>query len=263
MTTNAFFNEFVQRQISNAGNQTPATLNLVHGTTAFKLRAILNEGKIVPNECEILNENVIFTFYARPSYRSKNADQPLYRPLNAPVYIIFDSNVLTTAVTAFPFDTGAFGYGFLRRFVPEELGLKDFSFEPSDKALRALVECYFESNERYLLNSPLAIPNIAEDAFEATTLASVLQRKNTDDPLDDRASTFEIGLGREVEFSVENIKAVILPQSLADGPDIAGLLKEMGIPIHFYDFVEGFSWNQYAALILALIKRYYKDNGKL
>lgn len=253
----------MERLIAKGSNSLPNALCLVHGTTAFNLRQILRDDILTPKYCDVIKETVVFTFYGRPAYRISTSGQSLYETLKAPVYILLKENLFRDAITGYPFDSGAFGLELYQRFVDDELALDSFKFSPSEDAVKCLVECYFENNARYVRNSPLAIPAVEEGAFEATALGKVLARKNVDDRLDDRASTIEIGLSNNIPISNANIEAVILPQQLADSGDIGDVLKEKNIQVYFYDFVNGYSWDQYTALILSLIKTHYHQVGRL
>lgn len=257
MTTDLYFDESVKRLITKNSNRFPNTLSLVHGTTAFDLRQILRDGFLKANMCEVVNEKVVFTFYGRPAYKINDSGVPLNQTLNAPVYLLLKKQLFKEAVTGFPFDSGAFAREFYRHFVEEKMTLESFKFEPSENAVKAILECYFESNIRYLNNNPLRAPNVTEGDFEATVLANLLNRTNINQPLDDRASTIEIGLAKDVTINKENIEAIILPQQLADSGDIGAKIKHIGIEAYFYDFINGYSWDQYIALILAQIKDHY------
>jgi len=211
----------------------------------------------------VIDETVVFTFYGRPAYRISSSDKPLYETLKAPVYILLKDDLFGDAITGYPFDSGAFKLELYNHFVEHELDLESFKFSPSGEAAKSLVECYFENNERYMRNSPLAISGVEEDEFEARTLGKVLTRRNVNDRLDDRASTLEIGLSNDIPISNTNIEAVILPQQLADGDAIGRKLKDKEIATYFYDFTNGYSWDQYTALILSLIKNHYDASGRL
>ena len=263
MKSNQYFDEFVKRLVEKNSNQLPSTLSLVHGTTAYDLRQILRDGFLKANLCEVVKEEVVFTFYGRPAYRVKDSGVPLNQTVNAPAYLLLNKHLLKEALTGFPFDSGAFANEFYNHFIGDEQKLESFKFDPSENAVRALLECYFENNNQYLRNNPLRAPNVSEGEFEATVLANLFNRTNLNQPVDDRASTIEIGLGNDIVISNENIEAIIIPEQFADSGDIGSKIKELDIELYFYDFVNGYSWDQYIALILSLIKNHYRAAGLL
>src|SRR5882672_10801104 len=90
-----FFRRFIDLHAVTAPTDMQL-LPLTHGTKAIKLRDILTAGRIeLPREpCQVLKEKLIFTFYARPSYRVNPGAGGLKRPAGAPTYLLLKERAL-------------------------------------------------------------------------------------------------------------------------------------------------------------------------
>jgi len=248
-------------------NNLPATnkisvLPLTHGTTAHNLRDMMDKKEIRPFLCDTLGKEVVFTFYGRPAYRPKNTEQALYQEVGAPVFLILSPDLIAKSGLAHPFDTGANNSGLYEAFLGDAPTLADFSFDPTQTSLPALVGRFYGDNRSYLKNSPDRFASFNGDEFEAKAYHAALMDARRKGSGDERASTIEIAISDKISIEKKHILFAIVPDVLIDGGDTIEALIEAEISIEPYMFRPGMSWSNYMSQIYSLVEGRYKS-GKL
>lgn len=194
-------------------------LPLLHSCKAIVFRDILESNRLKLQPCEILNEELIYTFYGVPSYRSKHK-QYSQDLANFLVAIILDTNKINDKIyRSFPFDSGAFCLKKMENFFDEYNTLEDFDLKNNSyDGAKMVVKTFYDNNENYLKNIPV-IKEFLPSQFEANSYMNLISRRNTGD-LDDRASSIEILYNNYIELTAETVHQIILPLKLADDPGI-------------------------------------------
>ncbi len=249
------FEKFVTKLTST--NSLPV-LPLTHGTTAFGLRDIVNEGELKVNMCDTLQRDLIFTFYGRPSYRPKDAEKSFYQNVGAPVFLILSPDLIAKSDLAHPFDSGADKLGLYKPHFGEKAKLSDFSFNPSQNSLKALIEKFYGDNKAYMSNLPKNDAGLSGDEFEAKAYHASLMDGRREGAGDERASSIEITLYENVTIRRKHVKLAVIPDVLADSGETIDKLNAIGFPIETYSFRPGLSWSDYMALIYDLVENWYK-----
>lgn len=211
-------------------------LGLTHITSSYTLRSIIEDGKVLPTLCKTLKQPLIYTFYGRASFRSKNDFVPTDLPSLFPSVLIFDPKLVPTPRYVFGFDSGAFISGQIDEYLHPHMPLFDFLLSPEPESAARLVNAIFADADSYLNNRPTPRLSISSSDFEAESYLRIVTGGRGSNRLDDRTSTPEIVFADAIEIAPAVI-AAILPDTLAVDEAIGGKLKKSGIRIYEYPFV--------------------------
>jgi hypothetical protein len=129
--------------------QTPnePTLPFVHMTDAWVLNRILTSDLLQPRKCPYFNEDLLYLFYGRPSYRPNAKELASSLSFMAPVCFVLRPESLSFIARMFPFDSGAFHNGLFQDFLHPQMTIADFALEPDLQNPARLVNGFFGSNE--------------------------------------------------------------------------------------------------------------------
>lgn len=224
------FTEFINRFEPSL----PA-MPLIHTTDAYRFsRHILKKRLIEPQPCEIFEEDLLYFFYGRPSYRV-NSNQKKSFSAAYPVGIILHPDAVKYAKRVYPFDTGAYAGGlfedymykdftldsFLVDLCLEESGLISISDIPSK-----IIAAFFENNTNYYYADKFrSIPDrdMEFDSFEAECYLELIRTK-AEKVFDDRRSSIEVQIAETVDVLKDSIWAIVLPQSFLENERIQNVI---------------------------------------
>lgn len=221
---------FAQYIAGNAPAQ-PA-LPLVHGTDMFHFTKIGASGAVAPTPCPVFNEDLVYLFYGRPSYRVGAHIQPRRTLLYAPTCFLFKPQVATNIARVYPFDTGGYHAGLYKDYLHASMTLDDFMVGNAPEAPARIVSAFFGDNERYYKGQqrPLTV-NLS--AHEVQVYYDMLASTGATE-MDDRVCTIEVQATDSVAIS-GNLVGLVLPSPAMDDSAIADLvLTEWKVPFLTY-----------------------------
>jgi hypothetical protein len=234
------------------------SLPLSHGTKAITLRDILAAGRIeLPRDpCQVLKDRLIFTFYARPSYRVNPNAGGLKRPAGAPTYVLLKQKAFDTAKMAYALDTGAFALNLYSGDIESDIRPLDFGFGPSVNDVKKVVYYFFGSNESYMNNLPRVDVNVPNGFDEVQAFYDVI---STSGKNDERKSSIEVCLNSAIPLDPDWVQCLIVPDLLAEAENYGIVARGLGIDVRSYRFVPGYRPADYTGRILDAVLQYYRE----
>lgn len=189
----------------------PATplLPLFHVCDALGFRGIQKEETLKTNNCTVFQQDLLYFFYGRPSYRIRGHGVPTSNPSLLPVCFVLDFEKIGPPHHVYPFDSGAAHANMFVDFFPDECGNADFALTPNCEAPARIVSCFYETNWRYFLEEGAAREIKAMD-IEAQVYQNLLENKG-DTKYDNRRSTVEVAYAAHVPLTKENFLAIVIP----------------------------------------------------
>jgi hypothetical protein len=213
----------------------PGKLPLIHNTDLYYFREIRNQETLLPTDCNVYGEKLLYFFYGRPSYRPHSNKNTVNAKSLLPVCLVMSRNLLPTAVRIMPFDTGAFSRSMMHPPMHESMRKEEFQLALSAEAPMRVVNMFYGGERRYFDSRPLPFIDKYEP-YEDLELDSYFRllhhRSNTE--FDDRVSAIEVQLADPVGLS-GCIHAAILPKPYLDLPGIVDQVERWGgvaIPYH-------------------------------
>lgn len=239
-----------------------STLPYFHSCSGKAFRSILASGKIEKRNCPVFDEELIYFFYGKPSYRMPDSGANTRDTSRFPICFVFSDLDDASIKRVFPFDTGALAYGFYGDICGDEKNPCCFEIG-SDKAAISLLISYLYGTET---NYFYAKPNVAMDdidalCFELRQILSFIVHYGGSD-WDSRAHSIEIQHDSDIQLSMAQIEAIILPDSYLSNPKVSDFLYNNGIlPIDYS--IQHSNPSSATEVLFANAKRYLIDKGVL
>ncbi len=238
-------------------------LPLTHVTESIHLEAILDDGQLTPQPCEVFGEKLLYAFYARPAYRG-NKEGPLHNVTFAPVCFIIDASATKQCVPVevFPFDTGALKRGVMAEDVHSDLSPFDFSLEPKVESAQRLVKIFFGNEKCYFLGGHQRPPAPDHSPTDADIVAyESLVRRSGNMMRDERVTSVEFQFKYPLLIDGK-VLAVILPQEFLDVPKIREAIRKKKISPLPYAFIPNHSVKEFVGVFYTLANGLYARKKK-
>ncbi|WP_156397391.1 hypothetical protein [Rhizobium sp. Root1204] len=162
-------------------------------------------------------------FYGRPAYKPAAGSGPSSLIDLAPVCLVIDPTVLSSAIRVLPFDSGGFA-----RYTPllgPGLTLEEFELGTSGMQPMRLISAFYDTNRNYYDQ----LPTLAERKIPITRASSRAYARLIADPsmraIDDRCGTIEVQFSTAVSLKTA-LRAVVAPAALLSDPDMQEALQE-------------------------------------
>lgn len=184
-------------------------LPLVHSTLCDSLGYIAETGALLPRDCPVFNEPLVYLFYGRPAYRSKLGQTPDTEIKFCPVCFVLKPNRIQSNLRrVFPFDSGAAKNNLFAPLI-KDYEADVFGLTPSLEAIRRFTNVFFESNGKYFLGAPRSHLVLPPDQATAAQYYQLVEATGTA-PFDDRRSAIELQY-QDAILLKDTLWAVILP----------------------------------------------------
>lgn len=257
------FREFIE----NAA-LTDDVLPLVHTTSAYSFMDICDGDEIRPTECTHFEEELIYLFYGRPSYRTQKSINSTIG-FNYPFVFIFDPQRITDIVSVFPFDSGAFFFELYTKFFDKNSKVYDFELPPDLASANRTVNAFYQSHEEYMRGPSRKNIEIASRDFEArgvhelARLPPYLSNEEEDVARDERSSSIEIQTNSPIDIK-SAIFGIVVPSPFLNEPDVVEALDRWDVQmIRTYEVFEFHSPGTWIAQIYQEIRDAYVELGFL
>lgn len=242
------YSEISEESISTASI---ASLPLVHITDGLGFRQIIDSNSLIPNDCKVFKEKLLYFSYGRPVFRANSEVGANKQGHYFPVCIVLKPDSLELAKRIFPFDSGAFDKGLFKDFMHKDFTIEDFSVDPNpnypgqvpiSNVGPKIVEVFFKNNTKYYKNNEFReqlkfINN--ELCFEALSFYELIKSAQTQ-LFDDRRSTIEIQTDATISLSSEIVSAVVLPKPFLNAEKVRNkIIKEWRAePLDYTSFTD-------------------------
>jgi hypothetical protein len=245
------------RRLIDAQKEAKPRLPYVHTLDAYHFNNALEDGAINPPPCKLFaNENLLYLFYGRPSYRVNEKELPSSLKHYLPVCFLFRNSAITKIKRVFPFVSGAFAGRIYTSALHEDMDLADFALEPKPSTPGKVISLFYGSLEPYLFARPMQAIDIDAAEMEAAAYHALISQRLSN-VADDRASAIEIQLEGKLDFR-KSVDAVVLPNTIADSKIVRQRLKAMKAEIIAYDELDRRRPNEYVTQIFDLCIEFYK-----
>jgi hypothetical protein len=250
------FAEFI-----DAVNPMEPILPVTHVTDAYIVQKLTQSNSLLPSNCPVFDEPLLYFFYGRPSYRANSNSSNTSSTFMAPVCLIFNNSLLEHAYRIYPFDTGAYQAGLFTRFLHPLMKLDDFELSLNSLSPAKLVSIFYENNTGYYDANPKPKSNNATAfPFEMDAYSALIGYTSAE-KFDDRNSTVEIQVRKPVSIDSLNLKAAVVPSSLADKSYFRAALRIWGADLVVYSWTNRMKPNEYTSQIFNLVRDYLQSEG--
>jgi hypothetical protein len=242
-----------QRRLNVAASKV-ASLPLIHTTSYLVLQKAIVCGILQPLACKKMNEDLVYLFYGRAAFRSKQDLEPFDIPVHAPIVLIFKPGVIANFRHIYPFDTGNYphGYSALVDVPMDDFRLDDLAC--AEKAIQVFWKSRWDYIKFDLSNAYRSQDFKAHDSF-AQLYSGLLHHSGI---ADDRRGTIELACSSGLPVNSTTVLGIVLPTDMLDDPDVSTHLDS--IKIATYDW-NGGRGSEYFADIRGKVWNIFKDLG--
>jgi len=243
------------------GQPSEKLLPLTHMTDAYRFRTIMKMGALEPSPCNVFEEEqLLYFFYGRPSYRASAQAQSNGMDFYAPICLVLKPGTVSPH-RIYPFDSGAFHFRRFADFTYHAMIKEDFELDCAADMPGRLINLFWLSEQAYFNNRGHADFTPDAFAFEAQTYHELI-RHRASAGFDERASSIEIQSNQPIALG-ENTIAVILPSSFATDEAIAAI-DALGAIILPYDHVNRTTPGENIGLIYTIVRELFSGrHGKV
>jgi hypothetical protein len=237
-------------------------LPLVHVTDAANFSFIRTKGVLEPKRRpDYKNEEILFLFYGRPSYRVNAGVNTLDTKSFAPICLILNHDIISKSWRIMPFDTGAFNNGELTPPIHPTMTADQFELVCDPTAPMRLIKFFFGTERNYFDANPLpSVPIERWTNFPADSYDRLI-RNQANSKMDDRVSAIEIQLAKPLEL-FNNVRAIILPKEFLDQPGMLECIQSWrdALPIT-YDLPQSYDPKEIMGTIRQKVRDFYVQRG--
>lgn len=201
------------------------SLPLLHTCDAFGFRNMLQDLKLIPQECDVFNSKLLYTYYGVPSYRI-NFNNATVNTAYYPVCLILDSTKINQFHKMYPFDSGAFikKSEIKEQFFHSKTNIVDFELDADISSAKKVIKTFYETNENYIDENPISKSFNAMD-FEALGYQNLISNQQSS-KVDNRASSIEIIFNEDIVLDKNILKQLIVPNCFKDDVKAKTLMND-------------------------------------
>lgn len=182
------------------------TLPVTHIMDRLQLEDRIELDCIEPELCDVYNEDIVYLFYGRPSFRPNMGASSSTLEHQEPVCFILRPQSAAAIRRLYPFDTGAHHLNLYGDVLNTRMKRDDFLLRSDIETARKAVSAFFGSNLKYLMASPKQVDTTDLD-LRCTAYVDLI-RDRTQREVDDRSSAIELQNENSVVIK-DNLLAVI------------------------------------------------------
>lgn len=257
------FRSFLEKSQTNGD-----LLPLVHTTSAYSFMDIAEGEFIKTKRCRHFDEELIYLFYGRPSYRTQNSINSSMG-FNYPFVFIFKPEAISNIRAVYPFDTGAFFLKLYEKFFDKSSQSGDFELEPTMKSAEKVVSSFYSSNSNYMQgpsrkNVDIPITNFeARGVHELSRMPPFLSSEEEAIARDERSSSVEIQIGDPIDIR-EAILGIIVPSPFMNEDEVLEALRRWEVStIRSYEIFDFHSPGSWIPQIYGEVVKMYTEFGFL
>lgn len=232
-------------------------LPLMHNMPETSFISMMEEDReIHKSHCNILNEELTYYFYGKPSYIINTHNDGDCGDFYAPVCLILNPKKIDL-YKVFPFDSGGYVSDKMSANKFSQFGLAEFELENTMKSVDSYVHTFFESNESYYKGQSRKDLKIMPNEKIIKCLLNILE-SNRDD---ERNRTIEIS-SKDICHLDDTIMGIILPDELMVIDEIRNIItEEWQIPYFTYTCFRSMTIREYTACLLQIAYKFLRSRG--
>lgn len=234
-------------------------LPFVHTCDCFSFREIFNSGFIVPQYCDVFNEELSYYFYGRPSYRVNNSSCSNL-PFYFPVCFVISPECIGKIKYMYPFDTGAYKKGFYSNYISNRSVVTDYKLNNSLDFLRKFINFFYNNNKNYYDGKAnVEIDKVDAMAYEIQSIYALINSKEQSQT-DNRCQTIEIQMEDKLSIKMGGIKAIVLPGAIVSSAGVSEYIYDNDIELITYSLNRS-SPCEITPLIIEKVRDFYQKKG--
>lgn len=246
--------------LSSASLNTP-DMPIIHSTSLYNFRNILKQSKITSKKCPVFNENLLYYFYGKPSYRVATKSGARTDITYCPICFVLKPQCVSDFKRIYPFDSGAFHNGLYKAHLPKEFDLMTFHLGNDPEMPKRVVDLFFGSNRAYFFGDATRMNQLGPMDFEVQSYYQLITSSG-ETGYDDRRSSIELQSELNLTLSERSVCAIILPKKSLDDTDVfnAVIRRWKAIPITYNTF-NGTKPSEYHGVIRELLSSFLEDHS--
>lgn len=192
-------------------------LPLTHITTMYGFRSIMAGMTLEPSECKVFNENLLYLFYGRPSYRASQTAASVLN-WNLPIGFILKPDAVKSVKRVFPFDSGAFAKKYYGSIFHEESDISSFELTPQLVSAAKYTSAFYSDNAHYFRGKSNANLDLGNFDFELQGMRFLAEKPgrqitSSEVKADERASAVEVQTAESLSIK-DSLLGLIVPETL-------------------------------------------------
>ncbi len=212
--------------------------------------------EIHKSHCNVLDEDLTYYFYGKPSYIINTHNDGDCGDFYAPVCLILNPEKINM-YRVFPFDSGGYAHDMFNANRYSPFGLDDFELDNAVSSITSCVCTFFGNNERYYIGNVKKDIIVSPDEKIVRCLLNIVE-SNRDD---ERSRTIEISSKDNCDLG-EAVIGIILPDELMVVDEIRNLIVDKWqIPYFTYACFRSMTIREYTACLLQIAYKFLKSNG--
>jgi hypothetical protein len=227
---------------------------------------ICDGNHINPILCKHFDEELIYLFYGRPSYRTQKSINSTIG-FNYPFVFIFDPKKITGITSVYPFDTGAFFLKLYQKFFDKKSEVWDFELAPDMLSAQKTVGTFYQNSTEYMLGPSKKNIDISLREFEARGVHELARLppylSNEVEPLsrDERSSSIEVQVADAVDIQ-SAVLGMIVPAPFMNEAEVVDALHRWDVDmIRTYEIFEFHSPDAWISQVYEEVTKAYKELG--
>ncbi len=237
-------------------------LPLMHCTKSEYFFDMISLRALAKRQCRVFNEELVYLFYGRPSYRPYRQEENTSLTAFRPVALIFRPDLDIPIKRIYPFDTGAFFDGLYAQYIPAHANLANFEIDPGLEHASRSVSLFFKSNKNYYRGRAVSAVAAPPTNLTISSLLGMFRAQGLS-KVDDRKSAIEIQSSETIVLDAASVMAVCMPGDYCEDEGLYSLLTEAwGADIIEYDIYHDSPVHDIRE-VMARVKDYLETKGLL
>lgn len=208
---------------------------VMHSCFGLQFTQILDSREIQARGFDpVINDDVSFHFYGKPSYRPRN-DGTYNNNLRSALYsFILDYRKLPPPRSILPFDSG--GYDAIYKNACGDAPVEDFYLPKGQELPARFVAAFFGTNQGYFSMKVRA--GVEKDIkaldFHSEGLIHIFKSQHSAN-FDQRAGSIELHYSGVIKLSSDNLLGVVAPDTACDDPELQEFAGELEADLIRYE----------------------------
>ncbi|WP_124430046.1 hypothetical protein [Pseudomonas sp. R2-37-08W] len=248
------------RSVIEKVTELPPILPLVHTCDCHTLREIISSKIIKPTLCPVFNEKLVYYFYGRPSYRLSDKGLTFNTSSVYPACLIIQPEEVKSITRIFPFDSGAYAAGLYSNHLHKNSKQEDYLLGSNYPFVQKFVKFFYDNNQNYFDGkSTLEKSTLQPCAYELESIYSLINVTHGE-LFDSRCYTIELQSSVSIEINSTALKAIVIPDSIANDTALAAYLYENEIEAITYS-TSRVAPSHLTPLVISKVREFYIDRG--
>ena len=237
-------------------------LSYFHTCRGQEFRDIFCSSQLAPTRCSEFDEDLLYVFYGKPSYRVPENGKASKDAGRFPVSFILKLEDNSAVSRVFPFDTGALINKVFVDVCGDNYNPAKYELGSELSQIAKFVSLFYGSDQGYFYAKPK--PDVGPFEGFSYELQHILTliKDTSDRSWDDRAHTIEVQCKKPISLSGGQVEAIILPSMYLNTEDLTDFLYANDIEPIPYD-LERANPAHMTPLLISMAASYLKNKGVL